>query len=147
MDAARHAPVSLPSGGSFDRETLQAGLDQAVDAHPDKRDDAVRHALESARSDAEHTDAGTVNAIPGHKLVDAEVQLSPGTEIEGADGKETVGAVTVTETRQVVDPDADQDVVAAASGGQPVVGNRSEILSTEDAEPADAEAADTGGSD
>jgi hypothetical protein len=131
----------LPSGGSFDREKLQHNLDKVVDRHPDNRDAEVSHALESSRSDTTHTSADAPNALPGHKTVTAEVQLAKGTEIGTGKDKKTVGGVTVTETRQVLDPDADADEVAAASGGQAVQGEHSEVLSVDDASGAVDEAA------
>jgi hypothetical protein len=133
-DTARHAPVSLPSGGSYDREALQEHLEKVVDADPDKRDGEIAKALDKADGDAGGTEQIAPNAIPGHKLVTAEVQLAPGTEIETNEGKRTVGSVTVKEHRQVLDPDAEVDLQSAATGGQAPTGNRSEILSTEDAD-------------
>lgn len=135
-EAERHAPVSLPSGGSFDREDLQKGLEKVVDKHGSNRDAEVRKALENARTDADHTSEAPSGTLPGHKTIDAEVQLSAGTEVGTGKDRETVGAVIVREQRQVLDPDVKQDALSSASGGQPVVGNRSEILSVEDAEPA-----------
>lgn len=133
-EAARHAPVSLPSGGSFDREQLQKGLDKALDKHPATRDREVSKALENARTDAMHTRAGSAGAIPNHKTVDAQVQLAAGSEVGSGKSKETIGAVVVTERRQVFDADSDQ-ANSRLGGGQPVVGNRSEVLAVDDSKP------------
>jgi hypothetical protein len=138
QEAAKHAPVSLPSGGSFDREALQKGLERAAAVHPDKRDAEVGKAIENARTDAAHTRGAAAGAIPGHKFVDAEVQIAPGSEVGTGKNKETVGAVVVTEKRQVFDP-ASAEEGTLVSGGQPVSGSSSEVLSVEESEPlADA---------
>jgi hypothetical protein len=137
-DAAKHAPVSLQSGASYEREDLQKSLDKVVDGQLHNRDAEVAHALDHARSDAEHTDTSSPNAIPGHKVVDAQVQLVPGTKPGGDVDAREIGGVVVTERRQVFDADNQDDDDAASGlatqGGQPVVGNRSEVLSIEDAE-------------
>ena len=115
----QHAPVALPSGGSFDVEKLQKGLDRVVDRHGQNRDSEVRKAFDHAR-DGAHTDASAPNAIPGHKLMETQTQLTPGD-----------GGVVVTELRQVRDPDADDAGAtggAATAGGQPVTGNASEVV-------------------
>lgn len=141
-EAAKHAPVSLPSGGSFDREALQEGLDKAVDGRTDNRDAEVRKALEKAKDDeAGHTDRGP-SVMPGHKTVESEVQLAPGTDV--GDGK-TEGAVVVTERHQVFDSKAaeEADQPLAASGGQAISGQHSEVLSTKDAEPLDEPVTDS----
>ena len=116
----QHAPVSLPSGGSFDVEKLQKGLDKAVDRHGQNRDAEVRKALDHAR-DGAHTDTAAPNAIPGHKVMETQTQLTPGDD-----------GLVVTELRQVRDPDAKGAGAvggAATAGGQPVTGNASEVVS------------------
>ncbi len=134
QEAEKHAPVSLPSGGSFDRGQLQKGLDKVVDRTPDNREAEVGKALTSAAA-GEETSRGVVNALPDHVTMRAEVQFAPGTVVGEGKDQQTLGAEVGTEFRQVFDPKkADEPIlrdtasVDTASLGD---GTRSEILSLE----------------
>lgn len=117
-DAAKHAAVALPSGGAFDRQDLQKGLDTAVDRNSSNRDAEVNKALQNARSN-EDTGIGAPNAIPDHRLMDTTVQIGDG--------------APVREFRQVYDPKASGEAVerAEVAGEQFGDGQRSGIVSME----------------
>lgn len=124
-DEAKHAPVGLPSGGSFDAADLQKGLDRVADRNLDNRDAEVAKALDAASADG-----GTVtvapNALPGHDVFKVESQIVAGSERGTGKDKEMVGETRVTEFRQVYNPDRAHEV------GEPFTAatQRSEILSS-----------------
>lgn len=99
-DRDANKPVPLPSGGSFEREDLEKGLERAADRQGANRDAEVNRALANASTDRGTTTAAP-NALPDHKVHRAEVML--GQAVENGDGKLVAGE-TVTEFRQVYDP-------------------------------------------
>lgn len=68
----RHAPVSLPPG-SFDIDALQKGLEGAVKAKPDERDEKVTDAVRKAASEETIASLDSDPAtMAGFKTVDVE---------------------------------------------------------------------------
>lgn len=129
-EARKHAPVSLESGASYDRGQLQKGLDRAVDKVGRNRDAEVRKAFDSAANEGTATDKAAPNALPNHRVMETVTQLSSGVEVGEGKDKRTVGAVQVTEQRQVFDADKGGDVrLADAIGGGVSSGQQSEVLS------------------
>lgn len=128
--AQRHAPVSLPSGGSFDMATLNKGLDAIVDRDPSNRDAEINKALAAASADV-GTSTAAPNALPDHKVYRTETQLSAGTIVGEGKDAEAVGSQVVTEFRQVYDPststtDAPQGVSVSEVDAE--AGSRSSVL-------------------
>lgn len=146
-NAAKHAPVALESGGSYDRSSLQKGLDRVVDKNADNRDAEVRKALDGASAGGA-TSVNAPNSLPDHITMRAEVQFAPGTEIGSGRDKQVVGSERGTEFRQVFnpekagEPDVQDAVVSGVALGD---GTRTEILSLQPVgdQPAPAPTADT----
>lgn len=103
VEAQRHAPVSLPSGGSYDMQTLTKGLNAAVDSNGENRDAEIGKAL-AAADNGGSTNTAAPNALPDHKVMRVDTQLSAGTIVGEGKDAEAIGSQTVTEFRQVYDP-------------------------------------------
>jgi len=90
MTAARriHNPVSFPAG-SFDREKLQKGLDEAAGASADDRAQAVTDAVKGAAA------GGTMDFVDG--------SLRPDQKLVQREHEE----LGITENVRVFDPDSD----------------------------------------
>lgn len=129
-DQEKHAQVSLDSGGSYDLDKLKKGFEKVVGKEGPDRETEIRKALDGASHEV--TQTSPQNQLPNHRTILAEVQLASGTEVGSGRDKKEIGAVVVTEQRQVFDPKSEVDLKSAATGGQPIVGNRSEILSVQD---------------
>lgn len=104
-----HSPVTFPPG-SFDHQTLSDGLDEIAAGNPDDRDSAIAELL--TRENMTKVDVPDTNTVPGYKTIEVERQLVPGgTEYLGEG--ELAGAVKITESVQVFDPDAAGDSAEA----------------------------------
>ena len=113
MADVNHTPVSIPSGGSFDRSELAKGLERAAKGADTNRDEAIDKALKDARKD----EAVDVNPslVPGYKIVEGRKVLAEGTTIGKGKDEKVVGRREVTEKQQVFDPKTDVEAVDLAA--------------------------------
>lgn len=141
----RHAPVSLPSGGSYDAQELQKRLDAASDNQAGNREAEVSTAIKASELGGV-TATNAPNALPDHRVARVDVMIGQATERDG----DIVAGETVTEFRQVYDPQgkasesADDRIIDADQSNAET--GQSEVLSldmVEAAKPSRAKAPST----